>query len=327
MRSILVLINLVFTIMNSLILMKKLTFTLVVIAICITALISCEKTKSDKLTYKASFSKESTSIAENQETTYIFSVHPLHNPQRLFKIFNPLMVYLSDNIQGAKFRLEASKNYASYDKKLALKHSDFSLPNPYQTILAIDDGYNVFAKMADDENFRGIIIVRKDSNINKVTDLIGKSVSYPAPTALAATMMPQFFLQKNGVNVLKDIDNRYVGSQESSIMNVYVGNTSAASTWPPPWLALIKERPELAEELTIKWETPHLINNSLIAREDIDPNLVKQVKDLLVNLHKTKIGREIIEQMELSAFEAANNETYNIVREFVVDFNKEVIQK
>lgn len=327
MRSILVLINLVFTIMNSLILMKKLTVTLIVITICITTLISCEKTKSDKLTYKASFSKESTVIAESQEVTYIFSVHPLHNPQRLFKIFNPLMVYLSDNIQGANFRLEASKNYASYDKKLALKHSDFSLPNPYQTILAIDNGYNVFAKMADDENFRGIIIVRKDSEINKVTDLIGKSVSYPAPTALAATMMPQFFMQKNGVNVLKDIDNHYVGSQESSIMNVYVGNTSAASTWPPPWLALIKERPELAEELTIKWETPHLINNSLIARADIDPNLIKQVKDLLVNLHETQIGLEIIEQMELSAFEAANNETYNIVREFVVDFNKEVIQK
>ena len=44
--------------------------------------------------------------------------------------------------------------------------------------------------MADDNNFRGIFIVRKDTNIQQVSDIKNKTVSYPAPTALAATMMP-----------------------------------------------------------------------------------------------------------------------------------------
>jgi len=70
--------------------------------------------------------------------------------------------------------------------------------------------------MGDDENFRGIILVRKDSAIENVADLKGKAVSYPAPTALAAAMMPQYYLQTHGLDVMNDLDNRYVGSQASS---------------------------------------------------------------------------------------------------------------
>lgn len=261
---------------------------------------------------------------ENKKVRYIFGVHPLHNPQRLNEVFGPLMVYLSENISGSQFVLEASRNYASYDKKLYAKRFHFSLPNPFQTMNAIDKGYNVFAKMGDDKNFRGIILVRKDSNIKKVSDLKGKAVSYPAPTALAATMMPQAYLQKNGVSVLYDLDNRYVGSQESSIMNVFLGQTSAASTWPPPWNALRKERPELDEQLEIKWETKPLLNNGLVVLPTVKNEIVEQVKSLLINLHKTKKGKNILKRMELSKFELANNETYQPVRDFMVTFVKNV---
>ncbi len=98
---------------------------------------------------------------------YIVGVHPLHNPQRLFEIFGPLMKYLSENVPGTRFKLEASRNYAAFDEKLYSHKFHFTLPNPFQTINAIDKGYTVFAEMGDDQNFRGIILVRKDSSIQQ----------------------------------------------------------------------------------------------------------------------------------------------------------------
>ena len=279
---------------------------------------ACDEDSS--LAYAPEFSdKKSNSI-----TQYIFGVHPLHNPQRLHDVFEPLMQYLSNNINNARFKLEASRNYAAYDKKLYAKKFDFGLPNPYQTINAVDKGYLVFAKMGDDNNFRGIFLVRKDSGINKPTDLIGKAVSYPAPTALAATMMPQYYLQTHGVDVMNDLDNRYVGSQESSIMNVYHGDTSAGSTWPPPWAALSKERPELAQELKVIWQTKPLPNNGLVALTTVPQDIVNQVQSLLVNLHKSEAGKVILKRINLSRFEPANNETYQPVREFVATFSNTV---
>jgi phosphonate transport system substrate-binding protein len=258
------------------------------------------------------------------ETEYIFGIHPLHNPQRLFEVFSPMMEYLSNNIDGASFKLEASRNYAAYNKKLYAHKFHFSLPNPFQTINAVDGGYEVFGKMGDDENFRGIIIVRKDSGITSIADLKNKAVSYPAPTALAATMMPQYYMQTHGLDVLTDIDNRYVGSQESSIMNVFLKQTSAGSTWPPAWRALSKERPELAEQLTVKWETEPLLNNGLVVLASVPAKIKSQVTRLLTTLHEHPQGQTILKPMGLSRFEKANNETYQPIRNFIKIFAKEV---
>lgn len=289
-----------------------------IIALLLVVLSACQQQEANL--YTPTFADKE----EDDTVEYTFSVHPLHNPQRLFDVFNPLMTYLSSQIDGVKFKLEASRNYAAYNEKLYAKQADFSLPNPFQTINAIDRGYRVFAKMGDDDNFRGIILVRKDSGIKRVRDLRGKAVSYPAPTALAATMMPQYYLQTHGLNVLKDLDNRYVGSQESSIMNVFLGHTAAGSTWPPPWRALSKERPELARELEVIWRTDPLPNNGLVVLPSVNPEVTKQVQKLLTTLHTHPQGQEILSRMELSRFEVASEATYQPVRDFVRDFETTV---
>lgn len=261
---------------------------------------------------------------EMSEEVMIIGVHPLHNPKRLHEIFGPIADYLSENIEGVSFKIEASRNYASYDSKLYNRKFHFALPNPFQTVNSLKHGYHVFGKMSDDENFRGIFLVRKDSNIEKVTDLKGHAVSFPAPTALAATMMPQYYLQQHGLNVMTDIDIKYVGSQESSIMNVMLGNTKAGATWPPPWRALSKERPQLAEELKVIWQTSPLPNNGLVVRDDVDKALLAKVKTLIMNLHQHPQGKHWLDKMELSKFEEATNSTYDPVVEFLKRFDKEV---
>ena len=260
----------------------------------------------------------------NLKTEYRFAVHPLHNPTRLFEVFNPLLEYLNNNTKDSHFILEASRDYATFDNKLKQKTVSFALPNPYQTLIALEHDYRVIAKMGDDINFKGIILVRKDSHIRKPKDLKGKSVSFPAPTALAATMLPQYYLHTHGLNINKDITNKYVGSQESSIMNVFLGTTAAGATWPPPWQALSNERPELKEQLKVIWETQSLPNNSIVARDDVPDTLAIQVQTLLADLHNTPEGKLILEKMYLSKYEIADNETYNSVKKFVTKFDKTV---
>lgn len=258
------------------------------------------------------------------QPVYIFGVHPLHNPKRLFEVYQPMVDYINAHLKGGQLRLEASRDYPSYDQKLAAGYFDLALPNPYQTVRAADHGYKIFAKMGDDQNFRGIILIRIDSNINKIDDLRGKTVSYPAPTALAATMMPQWYLYKHGIDINKDIKNNYVGSQESSIMNVYLGKSAAAATWPPPWQAFIKERPEVAKKVMIKWETTALPNNGLVARRDVPDAIVKQVSDIVTTLHTHEEGKKILLAMELSRYEKADTKTYEPVKEFLKKFETQV---
>lgn len=265
-----------------------------------------------------------TSPARSSVPVYSFAPHPLHNPTKLFEAYQPLMDYLNRNLKNVQLTLEASRDYGAFEEKYGNRKPDFLLPNPWQTLQAMKAGYHVIAVAGEASDFKGIFVARKDSGIKLPADLKGKAVSYPAHTALAACIMPQYFLHQNGVNVNTDIENRYVGSQESSIMNAYLGKTAAGATWPRPWRSFQREHPKEAAELKVLWETEPLINNSVMARDDVPAELQERIRTLLADLHKTEEGKAILLSMETARFIMANDKDYDVVREYVSRFEKEV---
>ncbi|ADL55335.1 phosphate/phosphite/phosphonate ABC transporter substrate-binding protein [Gallionella capsiferriformans] len=259
-------------------------------------------------------------------TEYVVGIHPLHNPQRLMELYGPIVDYLNSSIPEAHFKLEASRNYEEFEKKLYAGQFAFAMPNPYQTIKSVEHGYRIFGKMGDDADFRGIILIRRDSGIKVVKDLKGRAIAYPAATALAATLMPQYYLHTHGINVNHDIENRYVGSQESSIMNVLRGDVAAGATWPVPWRAFIAEHPDLAMQLESKWETGSLPNNGWVVRTDLPKSLADNFAQVLFTLHQSEQGRTMLAKLPISNFEPASDETYRPVREFLKKFSSTVRQ-
>jgi phosphonate transport system substrate-binding protein len=220
--------------------------------------------------------------------------------------------------------LEASRDYANFEEKYGARAPAFLLANPWQTLQAMKIGYHVVATAGDAKDFKGLFVVRKDSGIRKPIDLKGKAVSYPAPTALAACIMPQYFLHGRGIDVNRDIENRYVGSQESSIMNAFLKKTAAGATWPPPWRSFQKDHPHEAAELEVIWETDSLINNSIMVRDDVPAEFGNRVRSLLTNLHETADGRAVLLAMETSEISSASDKDYDLVRNYVARFEQEV---
>ena len=257
---------------------------------------------------------------------YRLAIHPLHNPRKLIEAYQPLINYLNEQIPSVKFSLEASRDYQTFEKKYQKRGPDLILPNPWQTLEAMKVGYKVIAMAGDAEDFKGIFIVRKDSGIEKLQDLVGKAVSYPSHTALAACVMPQRYLHDNGLNIQTDIENRYVGSQESSILNALIGEVAAAATWPPPWRLFQRDRPEDAAQLKVIWKTPHLLNNSVMVRDDFPGNIADQLAKLLYGLHETEQGKKILKSMETQRFYKADDDSYTVVRDYVNDFERDVRQ-
>lgn len=258
--------------------------------------------------------------AAGESHVYSFGVHPLHNPERLFKAYQPLVDYLNARLDGPTLRLEASRDYPAYDEKLFSRQFHFALPNPYQTVRAIDLGYRAIAKLDNDIDFRGIILVRKDSGIRQISDLKGKKISYPAPSALAATMMPQWYLFEHGLDPIRDASSLYAGSQESSMLNVFQGNTAAGCTFPPAWRAFSRERPDLAAALDVKWQTSTLPSIGFVVRDDVPGVLAMKVRNLLITLHEQPEGQAVIAAMGQARFVEANDKSYEPVREFVTRF-------
>lgn len=300
--------------------LAKMNKIIPIILIVFLSLVSCHEPTEEEV-YAPDFSAEQ----PHMETTYIFGILPSGNPSMAHEIFSPMMNYLNENIDNVRFVVETSRIYAEFDEKVAARKFHFTLSNSYQTTMGIDNGYHVFAKMAGDEDFRGIIVVRKDSDIKNVSDLKGHTLSFPAPTALAGAMMPLFYLQTHGLDVKEDVTIKFVGSQESSILNVYIGNVKAGGTWPMAWRAFTKERPELLDELKVIWRTENLPNAGLLARNDVPSDIVEQVRTLMLKMHLFPEGRQWLKPLALSQWESAEDKTYDPVRDFIKMYRDVVI--
>lgn len=262
------------------------------------------------------------SAKEVNLTTYTLGIHPYLNSKKMYRSYRPIFDMIENKIGDIDIVLETSSSYAEYNTKLYRGDFDFSLPNPFQTYKALSHGYKVVAKMKPDSVFRGIFVARRELGLKEPLELKGKKISFPAPTALAATMMPLYFLHEHGLDVQNDIEKRYVGSQYSSILNAYSLDTAVAATWPPPWEAWAKENPEKAEKMEVLWQTEPLINNGFVVKKELDPKVAEAVVDLLVRLDTTEKGKRLLKQAGFAGFERAENDNYTkIVGSFIEKYD------
>jgi len=229
--------------------------------------------------------------------------------------------HLNKNLTTAKIHVLACSNADDYQDKLKKRVFDFTIINGSLVLDAEQNGYAIVGKMGDDDKYRSVIFVRRDSAINKFSDLTGKTLTTSGPNALAGTIMPLFFLYKNGVDVKRDIKRLYAPSFESTIMNVYLGRCSAGASKRAVAMDMFIQRPEIGAKLMIKWETPPLINNALFIRNDMDTMIASELTKLIFALQDNEEGRRALIPLDVSKFEKATSETYKPLRDFLTEYN------
>ncbi len=76
--------------------------------------------------YEPGFSRQP---AKREGTEYVLAVYPLHNSGLMFEQYNPLAEYLTSRMPGVRFRLEASRSHADFERKLYAARSN----SPWRT--------------------------------------------------------------------------------------------------------------------------------------------------------------------------------------------------
>ncbi|HWR02820.1 MAG TPA: PhnD/SsuA/transferrin family substrate-binding protein [Humidesulfovibrio sp.] len=259
-------------------------------------------------------------------TQFIFAPHPLMTPQKLAEVYGALVDQLNQRLARDRItlKLEASSSYAAFNEKLRGRKVHFALPNPYQTVLAQDYGYKIFGKADRDEDFRGIILARRDFPLVSPLGLKGATVAFPAPTALAATMMPELFLKENGLDPRSDIIQLFTGTHDSALISACLGSAAAVCTWPRAWDMFQKEHPQEARLLAVRWRTASLPDNGLIALNSVPEHVRSKVAQAFFQLHESPEGRRIALLSGTPRYIPADNATYAPVHAFIARYNASV---
>ena len=259
--------------------------------------------------------------AQVKVAEYSFGVSPTSNFRSMYEAFQPIIEHINGGLSDAKLVLEVSRGLDEHQQKLRARHFAFAFSNPYHSVRAAEGGaYRIVAKLGDDAAFYGVWAVRRDSGIASLSDLKGKTVSFPPTSALAGTMMTQLQLQQAGIDPRRDIHASYVGSHHASIMTVYSKGAAAGATWPLAWATFQHLHPAEASELEVRFPTEPLVNMGIVARRDVPPALVRRVAELMADMHKTEKGRALLAQVPSTRFELAGDAQYQAVHEFIVKY-------
>jgi ABC-type phosphate/phosphonate transport system substrate-binding protein len=159
-------------------------------------------------------------------------------------------------------------------------------------------------KMGKSE-YRSIIFTQKNSGISRLDELKGKIIAFENPFASSSYFFPKIvFLEKGlrlvhkreGADPVKSDEVGYIFSHSDSktILLVLNGVVAAGATDDQKYLALAKN----LDGFKILHETAPFPRQIVSYRADLPAKLVTRVKEVLLNMHRSDEGRQVLQAFE-----------------------------
>jgi phosphonate transport system substrate-binding protein len=242
-----------------------------------------------------------------ERTTYSFGVVPQYEKRKLFRIWRPVLDELEQRT-GFTFKLVDSSNIPAFEGKFLEGAYDFAYMNPYHLLMAHDaQGYLPLVRDGD-RMLKGILVVPKESPIQSVKELAGKTVAFPSPNALgAALLMRAELAQFHNVEVIP----HYVHTHTSAYLHVALGLNPAGGGVVS---TLRSQKPEIKHKLRIIYEAQAVNPHPIGAHPRVPGDHQEKVRQALVEMSRTKKGAVLLSEIPIFRAVTASLEDYAPLR-------------
>ena len=241
--------------------------------------------------------------------------------QSYYELSDSMVKYLNSHIHGVRIQTVATSNYGQYKEQLAQGYYDLTIANAITALNSLPTGYIIIGKVVDTTGNSGSIVVNKDSSIYTLEDMKGKTVATYGSGSIPGHMLQLLYLNKQGLDVSRDIRFRYVESFESVFLNVYLGKCSIGFSNSMSWNSFVKARPEIASKVIRKWLIPGVIGSAVLFRKDMDKEVAADLRALLLSMHTNQQGKAALAKVGFLRFEQADSGAYHPIREIVKEYN------
>jgi phosphonate transport system substrate-binding protein len=175
--------------------------------------------------------------------------------------------------------------------------------------------------------YRGYIFVRRDSGIENIKDMKNKSLVLVDKATTAGYIFQRFYFAYNGINSMEDYFSRisFARSHDAAAWAVYTGEADIGGAKNHIYNSLKEEYPDFKEQMMILAESPEVPSNGLAVRKDLNPALKLRLKTLLLSLHETAAGQQVLNNFgALKFIETSDNDyevLYKMVNELGIDLH------
>ena len=247
----------------------------------------------------------------------VFGAISTVEPDLMEKKLLPIMNYLEE-VTGKRVVFQTGYNYTDAINKFADGTFDIGYigPAPYLKTKTINpDSINIVAglKNADNKPFQSVIISKKGSSILKLSDIKNHRFAFGSPQSTLSHFVPMNMLIN--ANIIKNIERYdFLGRHDKVAQYVIMGKYDAGAV-----------KKSVAEKyskyLQIIAKSKPLSDFMIVVKASLDKQLVRQIKDALIDLKDPKI----LHSLKISAvgFQERIDSDYDDLRVIIENVEKQ----
>ena len=231
------------------------------------------------------------STTRADERIYTVAVAPQFASIQVYRDWTPLLNKLEEQT-GYHFKLLAYNDFSRFERDLWQGVPDLVYLNPYHMVIAKQK--NKYRPLVRDSSpLSGILVVRKDSPIKSVKDLEGKTVAFPSPNALGASLyIRALFAEKYHIK----INPVYVGNHQNVYRHVLLGEASAGGGVKQ---TLSKESENITSQLDVLYKTPDIFPHPLAAHPRVPKEVSKKIVSSLLSLSTDQVNNKLLTAIQM----------------------------
>ncbi len=227
----------------------------------------------------------------------IFAVHPYLPATELIERFTPLIQYLSRELR-VPVNLVISRDYKSHIVQVGKNRADIAYMGPASYVEMVEQ----FGKkpllarleIIGKPTFQGIIIVRADSPLLTLRDLIGKRFAFGDPDSTMSHLVPRYVLWKNGVTTENLGGYAFLNNHHNVALGVLAGDYDAGAVKDEVFYSY--EHRGL-RELMRTWP---LSEHVFTANTSLSPETLQKLRNALYSLRDKEGGQDIMASLKHS---------------------------
>lgn len=169
--------------------------------------------------------------------------------EHIYATWTPVINEVS-RVTGLQLTIKAYPTIPEFETAFRRGEIDIAYMNPYHAVMAKRAAGYIPIVRDGKENLSGILVVRKDSPLNGVTELQGATIAFPSPNAFGASLyMRALLTEQAGIHIVPTYSKTHSNVYRHVIAGLAVAGGGVRST-------LEREPPDVRDQLRILYETP-----------------------------------------------------------------------
>ena len=257
--------------------------------------------------------------ASATEPVYTLGIVPQFESRKIRRIWQPIVNYLKQET-GYHFVIKGSPTIGEFEQEVFRGTFDFAYMNPLHLVIGHKKvGYLPLLRDVKKE-LKGVLVVKRESGIHKVSQLADKPIAFPSPHALGASILIRQALE----DIFKiSVVPVYAKTHDSVYLNVLLSTTVAGGGVEQ---TLARQPSDRKAALRVLYTTIGVPSHPIAVLPTVPTEVTKAVQAALLKLGKTPQGQTLLHKIPMQEIGMTNLETYDCLEKMGLErFHQGVI--